>query len=367
MNTLNIIKPCTILLALTCTLLSHTAWAKNVKITGDLMIDHDTFESGFLEDNDGSDEFLTNAEIRRARLSFKTELSKDWKAKLKVNFSSDSAEIKDAYIKYQGWQWADITIGQQKEGFGLEKQAHSRDALLIERSLVTTALTPGRSIGINLTGNESGDESSYNWQIGYFQPDEDESTTAITGRFAWLPWRQKNELVHIGFGFSERDLNGSEFRINEKMEVHTSDSLIEGDNILADRESLQGLEFLWQQSGFTAMAEWQQAKITDTLNTDYDYQGGYLQVSYQLSGENRKYKKGELGKVMTPGWEFTSRYSQFSLESEAEEAKIYSVGVNYTVNKHVKFMANFINAQQFDDTHKLSTDNAVTLRAQYTF
>ena len=114
------------------------------------------------------------------------------------------------------------------------------------------------------------------------------------------------------------------------------------------------------------MAEWQQAKITDTDNVEYDYRGGYLQMSYQLSGDNRKYKMGELGKVTTSGWEFTSRYSQFKLVEEANEVKIYSVGANYTVNDNLKFMGNFIKAKQLDD-NKLSSDNAISLRIQYSF
>jgi phosphate-selective porin OprO/OprP len=345
--------------AIFCTVLCNYAWSKKIKVSGDLMLDHDNFESGFLEDGDSSQKL---SEIRRASLSFKTELMDNWKAKLKIGFSDNNAEIKDAYIKYKGWEWADLTIGKQKEGFGLEKLAHSRDALMIERTLVTSALAPGRSLGINLSGGEA----VYNWQLGYFQPDENESATAITGRFSWLPWREKNELVHIGLAFSERDLDGNEFRINEKMEVHTSDSLIEGEKSFANKESLQGIEFLWQQAGFTAMAEWQQAKITDTDNVEYDYRGGYLQMSYQLSGDNRKYKMGELGKVTTSGWEFTSRYSQFKLVEEANEVKIYSVGANYTVNDNLKFMGNFIKAKQLDD-NKLSSDNAISLRIQYSF
>jgi phosphate-selective porin OprO/OprP len=346
-----------IMTAIFCTVLCNYAWSKKIKVSGDLMLDHDNFESGFLEDGDSS---LQLSEIRRASLSFKTELMDNWKAKLKIGFSDNNAEIKDAYIKYKGWEWADLTIGKQKEGFGLEKLAHSRDALMIERTLVTSALAPGRSLGINLSGGET----VYNWQLGYFQPDE--SATAITGRFSWLPWREKNELVHIGLAFSERDLDGNEYRINEKMEVHTSDSLIEGEKLFANKESLQGIEFLWQQAGFTAMAEWQQAKITDTDNVEYDYRGGYLQMSYQLSGDNRKYKMGELGKVTTSGWEFTSRYSQFKLVEEANEVKIYSVGANYTVNDNLKFMGNFIKAKQLDD-NKLSSDNAISLRIQYSF
>ncbi len=357
---LNSDKKVAVISVLACSLLSANTWAKDIKISGDLMLDHDSFESGFIEDGDESQSL---SELRRARLSFKTKVVDNWQAKLKVDFSDSGIKIKDAYIKYKGWDWAGLTIGEQKEGFGLEKLAHSRDAIMIERSLVTTALAPGRSLGINFDGGAS----SYNWQLGYYQPDESESSTAVTGRLAWLPWRQDNELVHLGLAFSERDLNGSDFRLNEKMEVHLSDSLIEGETLLADKTSLQGIEFLWQHSGFTTMAEWQQATVTDINNTDYDYQGGYVQFSYQLSGGNRNYKKGELGAVTTPGWEFTSRYSQFELIEEAREAQIYSIGVNYTVNKQLKFMADFIKAKQFEVGSESELSNAVSLRLQYSF
>ena len=349
-----------IVFIVSCSLLSTHALSNKIKISGDLMLDHDIFDAGFLEEDDSSEK---RSEIRRAGLSFNTELMDDWKAKLKVDFSGDNIELKDAYIKYKGLSWADVVIGKQKEGFGLEKLSASRDAVMIERSLVTSALAPGRSFGINL----SGDESQFNWQLGYFHPEEDQSSTAITGRFAWLPWREKDELVHIGLAFSERDLEGNEFRINEKMEVHTADSFIEGNKIFANKESLRGIELLWQKSGFTALSEWQQATVTDTEQVEYDYKGGYLQVSYQLSGGNRKYKNGELGKVINSGWELTSRYSHFELVDEAHKIKTYAIGVNYTVNEHLKFMVDYIKAEQFEESIKLSADNAISFRAQYTF
>ncbi|MGL1958813.1 MAG: OprO/OprP family phosphate-selective porin [Colwellia sp.] len=342
------------------TFFSANLCAKDIKISGDLMLDHDTFDAGFMEKSEDSQSL---SEVRRARLSVKTKFADDWQAKLKIDFSNDNGEVKDAYIKYKGFNWADITLGQQKEGFGLEKRSSSSTAIMIERSLVTTALSPSRSIGASLAGGAS----AYNWQLGYYQPDENESATAITGRAAWLLWRQENELVHLGFAFSERDHNGSEFRINETMEVHTSDSLIEGEKIFADKESLQGVEFFWQRAGFTTLAEWQQTTVTDINNVDYDYQGGYVQFGYQLSGDNRKYKKGKIGKVSTRGWEFTSRYSQFELIEENREVQIYSIGVNYTVNKRLKLMADYIKAKQFDAGNEFDSSNAVSLRVQYSF
>jgi phosphate-selective porin OprO/OprP len=348
-----------IIFTIFCSLLSTHALSDKIKVSGDLMLDHDIFDSGFLEEGNSSEK---KSEIRRAGLSFKTEFMDDWQAKLKIDFSGDNIELKDAYMKYKGLSWADIVIGKQKEGFGLEKLSSSRNAIMIERSLVTSALTPGRSFGINLSGGET----KFNWQLGYFQPEED-SSTAITGRLAWLPWREKDELVHIGLAFSERDLDGNEFRINEKMEVHTADSFIEGNTIFANKESLQGVEFLWQKSGFTALSEWQQATVTDTDNVEYDYKGGYVQVSYQLSGGNRKYKNGELGKVIHSGWELTSRYSYFELVEEGHEVETYAIGVNYTVNDRLKFMVDYIKAEQFEESIKFSADNAISFRAQYTF
>jgi len=345
-----------------CAFVSSDVLAKddNLEIGGYVMLDHDSFDTAFLEDGDSS-QSLT--EIRRARLSFKSQFMKDWKTKFQIDIADGNTEIKDAYLQYHGWNWADITLGKQKEAFGLEKLTSSRNLLMIERSMVSEALAPGRSMGISA----SGDLASVYWQLGYYQPEESEAATAITGRLAWTPWQQDNKLVHLGVAFSERDLAGSEFRINEQLEVHLSDSLLEGENLLADKVSLAGVEFLWQQNGFTTLAEWQQATVKDVNYAEYDYQGGYLQVSYQLSGDNRIYKNGSLGKVTTPGWEITSRYSQFELLTEDREAQTYSIGVNYTVNDKLKFMGDYIKAKSFEAGYEIDAGDAISLRAQYSF
>ncbi|MCI2285821.1 OprO/OprP family phosphate-selective porin [Colwellia sp. MSW7] len=351
--------------AISCIVISPVLLAKNndVDISGYVMIDHNQFDDTFLENDDDPDK----TGIRRARLSFKTNIDENWKTKLQLGFADDSAEIKDAYLRYKGRQWADLTIGQQKEPFGLEKLTSSRNNMMMERSITSEALAPGRSIGANL----SGDLSSITWQLGYFQPDETQSSSAVTGRLTWVPWQQNNNLVHLGFAFSERDLNGSEYRINEPLEVNFSDSLIEGTKLFAEDVSLKGVEFLWQQHGFTTTAEWQENKVTDINSEQYQYQGGYLQLSYQFSGENREYKKGEIDDIITPGWEITDRYSQFDLLEENNKVQTYTVGVNYTVNKNLKFMANYVKTKQVDNDSTINgiTENgdAVLLRAQYTF
>jgi putative PEP-CTERM system histidine kinase len=89
-------------------------------------------------------------------------------------------------------------------------------------------------------------------------------------------------------------------------------------------------------------------------------------INYQ-KGCFVQYKNGELGSVTTPGWEFTSRYSQFELIEESREAQVYSMGVNYTVNEKLKLMADYIKAKQFEVNNESDFSNAVSLRVQYSF
>lgn len=337
-------------------------------LSGYIMLDHDSFDGAFLEDSNES-QSLTG--VRRALLSFKTKIDDNWQAKLKFGFADEETELKDAYIRYKGWNWADITIGKQKETFGLEQVTCSCNSIMIERSLVTNALSPGRAIGVNL----SGDLATVNWQLGAYQPENEDASTAVTGRLVWLALQSDENLLHLGTAFSGRTLSitekdedeGYNFRINESMEVYYSDSLIEGKKLFAENISQYGIEFLWQFHGFTSSAEWQQSRVIDVDNDEYVYQGGYLQLSYLFSGQNRRYKNSKMGKVTTKGWEITSRYSEFELVEEVVQAKILSVGINYNVNKKLKFMTNLINATHYKNNTEYDAGNALSLRAQYTF
>ena len=339
--------------------------SEDVDVSGYVMFGYDKFDASLLENTE--DDVLSQrvSGIRRARLSFKSDIDDNWKSKFQLGFADGEAEIKDAYAEYGGWSFADLTIGKQKESFGLEKIISSRNLLMIERSMVSEAFTPGRSFGVSLSGKLP----SINWQLGYYEPsaEDAEATSAITGRVAWLPWQKDENLLHLGFAFSERDYDSNEFRINETLEVYTSDSLLEGEKINADNVSLQGLELLWQKNKLTLMAEWQQASVTSTEQEIYNYEGGYLQFSYQLSGGYRKYKNGTLGRNSQNGWELTGRYSEILLKEENEDAETYTVGVNYTVNKNIKFMADYIQAEYFEAGTKVESGDAVSFRFQYSF
>jgi phosphate-selective porin OprO/OprP len=332
----------------------------SLNLGGSVFLDYDSFDGNFLETEDESED---NFELRRLRFSIASDFNAYWSAKFKFD-ADDSPEIKDAYIQYNGLDFANITVGKQKEPFGLERLMSSRNLSFIERSMMSNAISPARSLGINFSGNKG----AVNWQLGYFHDDNSEKGNAVTGRLTWAPWQAGKNLVHLGAAFSERSLHGDVFRINEKMEVNTADSLIEGSKINADSISQTGMEFVWQFNGLVNMAEWQQSKVTATNGSDYQYTGGYYQLSYLFSGKNRKYKNGILGNIKTKNdWEVTMRYSQLRLHEENSEAKVMSVGLNYLLDNDLKFMANYLNADYVDEGVDLRSGNAISLRMLYRF
>lgn len=327
---------------------------------GYLMVDHDQFSELFLEDGEGD---TYGTELRRARVQGELEWGDDWKAKLGIDVS-DSLKLKDAYIRYKGWDWANLTIGQQKEPFGLEKLTSSRNTFMIERSMVTEALAPGRTFGAQLSGSVS----QLNWQVGLFQESSDEQATAVTGRLVWSDSDEDGNFYHLGAAFSERDLNVGEFRINETLEVNTSDSLIEGDLIYADSLSQTGLELMWQYRGLVTMAEWQEADVESNTEGTYEYEGGYYQMSYLMSGQNRRYKNGKLkGFDADKDWEFTVRYSQFELVQEQRKSQTWSTGFNFWFDNDLVLKANYIHAKYQDEGQIYGSDNAISIRVQYSF
>jgi phosphate-selective porin OprO/OprP len=330
------------------------------KVSGYVMLDHDIFDPSFTENGDESQ---SESEIRRARLSLKTQWSDNWKSKFQLDVA-DGLEVKDAYLQYQGWQWLDVTVGQFKEPFGLETQSGSRNLSMVERSMVSDSLAPGRNTGLMI----SGQQSSVHWQLGYFQDDNPEKTNAVTGRLAWAPLDDKHHLVHVGLAISERSLHGEEFRINQSFEVNGADSLFEGYRFNADQNSLLGAELAWRYEGLLATAEWQQADVLSTTGESYEYHGGYLQLSYLFSGDQRQYSHGSLGKVKGDNdWEISSRYSQLDLLNENESANTFSLGVNYYLNKETKLMLGYTQAEHFIDHVSQGKGDAVSLRVQYSF
>lgn len=348
-----------------------------LKWEGYVALDADFF-SPFLNENNNSldddSKYIHESEVRRARITLKYLTDSNWDAKLQFDLSNEGNEIKDGYIRYRAWDYANISLGQQKEPFGLENQSGSRHLLFIERSISSEALAPGRSLGLKFNG----EIAKLNWSAGLFSSEDDGDATSLSARAIYQAWHSKNQHWHFGTSFSLRELNGEEFRINQALEVHTADSSIEGDSINANNTRILGFETLWTNKKLILMGEW----ITESVN-GYDeqitlssaditqrYEGGYMQIAYSPNKSTRKIKNGLLSAPSSlkgaGRWEVSYRISEFSLIDENKNTQTHTLGLNYYINKDIKLMANYLSTV-YEDNEKTSTADAISVRLQVSF
>lgn len=283
----------------------------------------------------------TDFDTRRARIYIKGHVN-DWAYKMQFNIAesedSEGGTAEDLYIRYTGFgRQAHVTVGKQREPFGLEDQTSSNDMTLLERSAITELYAPARSGGIQV----SGAGSNWTYGIGFFEAGADSSDdfdhTALTGRVTFNPINDGDILVHVGAAFSTRD----------------GDATAPGTSIRTQESDVFGLELAGVMGPFHAQAEYMDAEIGDE-----DADGFYVQVGYIITGETRPYKNGVFKRVKptskSGAWEVVLRledgdgkYSDAGVGTG--KGSQTSVGVNWYASNNIRLGLSYMDAKN-DDT-----------------
>jgi len=95
---------------------------------------------------------------RRARLGLEAKFGEDWSFEIEYDFAdllngddfkfTEGGNVKDAYLRYDGWKPGAFTIGQFKVPFGLEELTSSNNITFIERALPIDTFALSRRIGV---------------------------------------------------------------------------------------------------------------------------------------------------------------------------------------------------------------------------
>jgi phosphate-selective porin OprO/OprP len=322
-------------------------------------------------------------EFRRARLFVKGTMYGVWHYKAQYDFAA-SDEIKDAYIRYTGFEPLRITVGQFKQPSSLEDLTSSKYITFMERAL-PNAFATGRRIGLGVDR----DTDHYTLAASVYGQNADSSSTGDEGygvgaRGTWAPWNEEGRVLHLGlWGAWEQpndvDAGGGttdqELRFRERPESHiTSTRLVNtGEMSQVDNFTKYGLEAAAVMGPFSVQSEYISTTVqTDdpAISSDPDFSGWYVYGSWFLTGESRPYKHGTFGRVKpksivgaggTGAWEVAVRYSSLDLHDSGvqggEEDNI-TVGVNWYATSHVRFMANYIHANADPFTQEASLNVA---------
>ena len=283
----------------------------SAKLGGRLQWDYNYAELNGVADED-------DFSIRRARLYLSGNVN-DWSYKMQFNVGNNNGGTpEDLYIRYNGWgKQAVVTVGKQKEPFGLEQLESSKDISYLERSAVTEAYAPGRQEGILFSGQRGG----ITYALGVFEDDGANDGTAVTGRVTYAPIKSADQVLHFGVAHSNRD----------------------------EDTDITGLEVAYARGPYHIQSE-----FISSEENDASREGLYVQAGWIITGETRPYKNG-IFKRVKPGnssgaWEVVVRYEDGDGAYSDEElgstdATSYGVGVNYYLNKFIRIGATFTEAK----------------------
>ena len=358
----------------TADLVSLTRLMENVETSIKINLDANRFKGIYADDQ--QDDYQFDSQLRRARLTLKLPIFNSWSSKLQVaiNEGDDTYEIKDLYLKYDGFDVADIKIGKFKEPFGLENITSSANNPFTERAMSIFAI--GRNKGISF----SNANSKYSWNIGAYDIQQNgkikaDANKAYTARATFSPTNTVNSYSHMGLSYSKRDLQGVEYEIKTNGGVDSAINFIDTKNIATETIDKSGLELAWGRGPLSLQSEYQQLQINaiDALE-DATYKGYYGQISYFLTADHRAYKKGRLSKV-TPSstngaWELSLRKGivqsvEIGVGNNNSDIDIETtvLGLNYYHTSKIQLMLNAIDT----DVSAINTadvGSALSLRLQ---
>jgi phosphate-selective porin OprO/OprP len=324
------------------------------------------WDNAFFADDELGGKSLDDGDVfRRTRLYLSGQIQGRYDFKMQYDFAGGDADFKDVYFGIKDVPVVgNVRVGQFKEPFSLEEMASSNDITSIERASANR-LAPSRSAGIMLYNNYA--DSRVTSALGLFRGEADSFGNyrgdgyAATARLTGLPYRSEDgsQLLHLGLGYSYRDDDTASYKLSSdhSLAPNWKHTITGVENI-----SLLGLEAALKLGSFSIQSEWVQTDVDASAGGDLD--GCYVQTSYVLTGESRGYdpKAGTFkgvspaAKFMEDGgfgaWEATLRWSNldFSNLADGQEIDTWTVGVNWYLNKNVRAMFNYSNADLGGDS-----------------
>ena len=328
-------------------------------------------------------------EFRRLRLGIKGDLNDNMFYKYEGEFAGGVASsYRDAYIGFKNLPFLNtVIIGNHKRPYGLDHLNSSRYNVFEERPFIVEAFNQdARRLGISSNGVS--EDQSWNWRYGLWNQQltqnqagwrSDHYNSEVAGRLARTAWYDESSggrgylhyAVSGSFGIPDdtpgSTINGARYRT--RPEARTTNRFLDTGFIAgADANSLFGLETVMNVGALQVTAEYMRVNVersAATAPTDVNFDGGYVQAAYFLTGEHTPWdrKTGTLGRVKPyenffairdvdgdvnrglGAWQIAARYSYADLSDEniqGGEGESLTLGMNWWWNPNARMQFNYI-------------------------
>ena len=197
------------------------------------------------------------------------------------------AQLTDAYINWNRYDFANIRAGQFKTSFGYEQLAADPKLFSIERSLVNDRLTVGRQIGVQVAGDFLDKRLGYATGVfngtGVNTSANDNDDLLWANRVSGMPWKgkiagQSAQWTAGANAFTTKDtaLAGqpAEFGFD------STPATLGNDNIFTGQRTGLGVDTQFKLGRLELWAEYLRTHFEQTAGRDFDADGWYVQATY---------------------------------------------------------------------------------------
>jgi len=297
--------------------------------------------------------------VRRARLSLRGELFKNWHLRVQYNLLDTEKRYRSLWLRYSGFENTYITAGQFGNPFGMEKGTSSNSLVFMERSLANAlVLDSSVGFGVQRWRNNWGMAAGIFWESYIEEADllAEKKGYGFSGRFTTAPITQKNRTLHLGASVSYGiPGEGDRLRIRSRPESAVIDTRFVSTGRMRNVNShlSAGLEAALVLGSISLQGEYIQTQVFrygDQENEIFD--GGYVYISWLVRGYQRRYssRSGAFSKVRPKKgseWEVAVRYSFLDLNSRTGTVSggqqvNTAWALNGYLNKNVRLMFNYI-------------------------
>jgi phosphate-selective porin OprO/OprP len=319
-------------------------------------------------------------DVRRFRLTGEGKYDDKWTLRLDHDFGGLVEGWYGLWLRYEGEKPWYFTVGNIQMPFGLENAISSNDTTFLERSQLA-ALEPGYGVGVQAQYRGDGHGTTF----GLFGNELDAAPARRSDGFGAVVrhtralWREDEKLWHVGGSLELRDVDGgSRYRLRTRPELGTVENrLLDTGNLFdVDRTLTYGLESVVQLGPLAFQGEWIATELSRDVN-DASFAGWYVQASYFLTGQTRRYRD-DRGEFTDPAdlqersaWEVAARLSSLDLQDvdvTGGEGRNITLGVTWYVDRNVRVMANYVHADAEPNRNGVDElARAIALRLQVAF
>jgi phosphate-selective porin OprO/OprP len=333
--------------------------------------------------------------VRRARLCASGTFYKHYDFRVEGEFGKGDSRLNDGFMNIHYWPFAQLKFGQFKAPFSMEELRSDNWIDFIERSL-PNKLSPSRDIGMMIHGGIK-DELVY-YELGLFngyklnRVSDPDGGKDLALRLVVSPFKKSGikpiEGLHIGGAMTHGNVHLTEDQWWNSGDLKTAAGttylgMSKGVVHNGDR-TRSGFELSWDWGPTTLKAEYIVTKFDGlklgNLSNDFDIKGGYIYLSYFLTGEKFVYKKGRPGRVVPlkrfspgdngSGWgalQLAARFEYLKADEGlldlgyadatkyTDRASGFTIGINWYPNEMVRFMLNYYH-MEFDDPVMVSSE-----------